>query len=88
MFSELVDEFGCQDTEFRLTCRHLDTHIAILEANFFPEDPEAISNATTSCSSLQNATFDGNSTSSGDNETTSIIKDFSAKNIRLPLNRR
>lgn len=30
--SEIVEEQRCQDYEFRLTCRELDTHIAILDA--------------------------------------------------------
>lgn len=32
LFAEIVEEQQCHDNEFRLTCRDLDSHIAVLEA--------------------------------------------------------
>lgn len=37
-FSEIVEEQRCHNFEFRLTCRELDTHIAILEAWYTSTD--------------------------------------------------
>ncbi|XP_071442835.1 uncharacterized protein [Hetaerina americana] len=39
--AEVVQEDGCWDTEFRLTCRELDTTIAILDARFHPSTAPA-----------------------------------------------
>ncbi|XP_046961471.1 uncharacterized protein LOC124531066 [Vanessa cardui] len=44
---EIVEEQRCHDYEFRLTCRELDTHIAILEAWYTSaDDYHRISNET------------------------------------------
>lgn len=46
-FSEIIEEQQCHDMEFRLTCRDLDTHIAVLEAWYTSiEDLQSIDNDT------------------------------------------
>lgn len=34
---ELVEETGCYNSEFKLTCNHIDSTIGILEATFRPD---------------------------------------------------
>ncbi|XP_045783596.1 uncharacterized protein LOC123879710 isoform X1 [Maniola jurtina] len=50
---EIVEEQRCHDYEFRLTCRELDTHIAILDAWYISaEDYHRISNDTPTHASM------------------------------------
>lgn len=45
--TEIVEEQKCHDTEIRLTCRELDTHIAVLEAWYTSLDNyHSITNST------------------------------------------
>nr|XP_034834313.1 uncharacterized protein LOC117990889 [Maniola hyperantus] len=50
---EIVEEQRCHDYEFRLTCRELDTHIAVLDAWYISaEDYHRISNDTPTHASM------------------------------------
>ncbi|XP_046403501.1 uncharacterized protein LOC124169071 [Ischnura elegans] len=59
--AEVIDEAGCWDTEFRLTCRQLDSTIAILDARFLPSTATEYEAFTTT---------DADSTSAVPTETT------------------
>nr|CAD7575027.1 unnamed protein product [Timema californicum] len=48
-YIEPVEERGCQDTSLRLTCRHLQAHIAILNATFSTDATLMAAVDNTSC---------------------------------------
>ncbi|XP_021928027.1 uncharacterized protein LOC110833839 isoform X2 [Zootermopsis nevadensis] len=100
-YIEVVKDWGCHTTEFRLTCRELDAQIAILDAfftdastashNCTPTADEVVSKPSTASPPALVAVDNGTSTALNSSSTLRVRREavsFEKKQIGLPVKHR
>ncbi|XP_049963075.1 uncharacterized protein LOC126483873 isoform X2 [Schistocerca serialis cubense] len=88
-YVEVVHETGCHDTQLRLTCRNLESTIAILEVYFSPEREQcAPDNETTSLSPSTTQTSTARERAAAEAAEEATKEELSPYIVRPALNRR